>query len=120
MVSDKNSNQAAAHQRPRGRNHPGSTQDHPGSRDDHPRRARVKRRSPDARRGVSPGHIFVILAICLALYLRLFHPGAFADEVARAHVKTLRSREIGDRVIKAEEAVAHREKSHPNQMKLVA
>ncbi len=64
-----------------------------------------------------------ILVICLALYVRLFHPGAFAicaDEVAREHVKTLRSREIGDRVIKAEEAVAHREKSHPNQMKLVA
>lgn len=52
MVSDKNSNQAAAHPRPRGCNHLGS----PRLTQAHATITRV------ARRGVSPGHIFVILA----------------------------------------------------------
>ncbi len=42
----------------------------------------------------------------------------YADEVARADVKTLRSCEIIDRVVKAEETVAHGKKIHPIQIKL--
>lgn len=46
-----------------GRYHLGDTQTHPGSRRPSPMsRASVKRRSPYAGRGVSPGQAFVVLA----------------------------------------------------------
>ena len=44
----------------------------------------------------------------------------YADKVSRADVKTLRSREVVDRIIKAKEAVAHSEKLYPIQIKLAA
>ena len=44
----------------------------------------------------------------------------YADKVGRADVKTLRSRGVIDRVVKAEEAVAYGEKLYPIQIKLAA
>jgi len=42
----------------------------------------------------------------------------YTGKATRADVKTLISREVLDRVVKAEEAVAHGEKLHPIQIKL--
>lgn len=44
----------------------------------------------------------------------------YIEKVTRADFKTLISREVVDRVVKAEEAVAHGEELHPIQIKLAA
>lgn len=44
----------------------------------------------------------------------------YTDKVTKADVKTLISREVVDRVLKAEEAVAHGEELHLIQIKLAA